>query len=75
MKFNGYFGSFGGIFVPETLMPALEQLEDAFLKLKEDKKFNLELNELLEKYKTSIPCKSALSTHLFSFALSLFSPQ
>lgn len=50
MKSLGKFGSFGGIFVPETLMPALEQLEDAFLKLKSDKRFNLELNDLLKKY-------------------------
>ena len=50
MKSLGKFGGFGGIFVPETLMPALEQLEDAFLKLKRDKKFNFELNFLLNKY-------------------------
>ncbi len=50
MKSLGHFGIFGGIFVPETLMPALGQLEESFLKLKEDKKFNSELNELLSKY-------------------------
>lgn len=50
MKSLGKFGDFGGVFVPETLIPALEELEAAFLKLKEDKKFNLELRELLEKY-------------------------
>jgi len=50
MKSLGKFGDFGGIFVPETLMPALEELESAFLKLKNDKKFNSELNELLKKY-------------------------
>ena len=48
MKSLGKFGGFGGIFVPETLMPALEELENAFLKLKNDKKFNSELNELLK---------------------------
>ena len=50
MKSLGKFGSFGGVFVPETLMPALEELEKAFLKLKGDKNFNSELNHLLEKY-------------------------
>ena len=50
MKSLGRFGDFGGIFVPETLMPALEQLEEAFLRLKYDKKFNSELNFLLKSY-------------------------
>ena len=50
MKSLGHFGNFGGIFVPETLMPALEQLEEYFLKLKGDKKFNDELGDLLKKY-------------------------
>jgi tryptophan synthase beta chain len=49
-KSKGYFNGYGGIYVPETLMPALEQLEKAFLKLKKDKKFNSELNQLLQKY-------------------------
>ena len=50
MKSLGKFGDFGGIFVPETLMPALEELEEAFIKLKKGKKFNSELDELLKKY-------------------------
>ena len=50
MKSLGKFGDFGGIFVPETLIKALEELEDAFLKLKDDKKFNDDLNKLLEEY-------------------------
>lgn len=50
MKSLGKFGEFGGIFVPETLVPALEELEEAFLKLKSDKKFNSELNFLLKSY-------------------------
>lgn len=50
MKSLGKFGEFGGIFVPETLMPALEELERAFLKLSNDKKFNSELEELLRRY-------------------------
>ncbi len=50
MKSLGKFGEFGGVFVPETLMPALEELEDAFLRLKDDKKFNSELDFLLNNY-------------------------
>ena len=50
MKSLGNFGKYGGIFVPETLMPALEQLEEAFLKFKDDRRFNDELNDLLAKY-------------------------
>jgi len=50
MNSLGKFGDFGGIFVPETLIPALEELEEAFFRLKDDKKFNSELNFLLEKY-------------------------
>src|SRR3989344_9197843 len=50
MKHLGKFGEFGGIFVPETLVSALEELENAFLKLKDDKRFNDELNNLLEEY-------------------------
>lgn len=47
---DGYYGNFGGIFVPETIIPALEELENAFNKFKNDKKFNLELNRLLSTY-------------------------
>ncbi len=50
MKSKGHFNGYGGIYVPETLMPALEQLESAFFKLKHDKNFNSQLDELLKKY-------------------------
>ena len=50
MKSLGKFGDFGGVFVPETLVPALEELEEAFNRLKDDKKFNSELNFLLNTY-------------------------
>jgi len=50
MKSKGYFNGYGGIYVPETLMPALEQLEEAFFKLKKDREFNSELDKLLKKY-------------------------
>jgi tryptophan synthase beta chain len=42
---RGYFGRFGGRFVPETLMPALEELTEAYAVLKEDREFASELKE------------------------------
>ncbi|MDO8093721.1 MAG: tryptophan synthase subunit beta [Candidatus Brocadiales bacterium] len=47
---RGHFGRFGGKFVPETLMPALEQLEEEYLKAKNDPKFNEELKYYLREY-------------------------
>ena len=47
---KGYFGKYGGQFVPETVFPALEELERAFFKLTKDKKFNSELELLLRTY-------------------------
>jgi tryptophan synthase beta chain len=47
---SGHFGKYGGKFVPETLMPALEQLEKEYLKAKEDPKFNDELKYYLKEY-------------------------
>jgi tryptophan synthase beta chain len=50
MRLNGRFGRFGGCFVPEILLPALEQLEGAFLDAQEDPAFAAELNDLLANY-------------------------
>ena len=47
---RGYFQDFGGKFVPETLMYALEELEENYLSLKEDESFVKELNYLLREY-------------------------
>jgi tryptophan synthase beta chain len=44
------FGEYGGQFVPETLMPALIELEQAYLKLKNDPSFQEELTSLLINY-------------------------
>ena len=44
------FDQYGGQFVPETLMPALIELEDAYLKAKDDPNFQEELQNLLENY-------------------------
>jgi tryptophan synthase beta chain len=46
----GRFGRFGGCFVPEILVPAIEQLEAAFLESEEDPGFRAELDDLLANY-------------------------
>nr|WP_029941887.1 tryptophan synthase subunit beta [Sphingomonas astaxanthinifaciens] len=50
MKHDGRFGRFGGCFVPEILVPALEQLEGAFLEAESDPAFRAELDQLLATY-------------------------
>ncbi len=47
---NGYFGRFGGRFVPETLMPALEELSETYNRVKNDPSFTTELKDLLKDY-------------------------
>ena len=50
MRLSGRFGRFGGTYVPEILVPALEQLEAAFLDAQADPAFAAELNGLLANY-------------------------
>lgn len=50
MRMSGRFGRFGGCYVPEILVPALEQLEEAFLEAQEDPAFVAELKGLLADY-------------------------
>ena len=50
MRLDGRFGRFGGAFVPEILVPALEQLEAAFLDAQDDPSFHAELQGLLTTY-------------------------
>jgi len=47
---SGHFGPYGGKFVPETLMPALEELEEVYLKSKHDRDFQAELDYLLRTF-------------------------
>ncbi|MFP4660995.1 MAG: tryptophan synthase subunit beta [Halanaerobiales bacterium] len=47
---KGYFGEYGGRFVPETLIPVLEDLEEVYLELKDDQIFKTELEKLLKDY-------------------------
>jgi tryptophan synthase beta chain len=50
MKYKGRFGDYGGFYVPEVLIPVLEELEDAFYRFYEDKRFVNELAQLLKDY-------------------------
>ena len=50
MRLDGRFGRFGGCYVPEILVPALEELEAAFLDAQDDQAFKAELGALLANY-------------------------
>jgi len=50
MQLNPYFGEFGGMFVPQLLVPALEQLEQAFLDAQQDPSFQQQFTDLLKNY-------------------------
>ncbi len=50
MKYKGRFGDYGGFYVPEVLIPALEELEDAFYHFYENPEFTSELEDLSQNY-------------------------
>ena len=50
MKHRGRFGDYGGFYVPEVLIPVLEELEEAFYRFYEDPEFVAELAELSKNY-------------------------
>src|SRR5947209_12704422 len=47
---SGRFGPYGGRYVPETLMAALEELEREYAKAKRDRRFQARLQDLLRTY-------------------------
>ncbi|AJJ17228.1 MULTISPECIES: tryptophan synthase subunit beta [Yersinia] len=47
---NPYFGEFGGMYVPQILMPALKQLEEAFVSAQLDPEFQAAFQDLLKNY-------------------------
>ncbi len=64
---GGWFGPYGGKFVPETLMPALAELEEAYREAIEDRAFQEELEHLFRTYvgrPTPITFARRLSAHL-----------
>ncbi len=50
MEKKGRFGQFGGQYVPETLMPVLKEVEEAYLAAQKDPEFQAELNRLYSEY-------------------------
>lgn len=50
MQFKGRFGQFGGFYVPEVLIPVLEELEQAFYNFCEDHSFKSDLADLSANY-------------------------
>ena len=47
---QGYYGVFGGAYIPEMLYPNVEELRTRYLQIMNDTAFQLELNELLKDY-------------------------
>ena len=47
---RGYYGPYGGRFAPETLMAPLEELEEAFVRFRHDRRYRAELAHLLKSY-------------------------
>lgn len=49
-RLPAHFGQYGGVFVPETLVSALEQLEDEYIRAKADPKFQDEFHKILRDF-------------------------
>ena len=47
---KGFFGEFGGKYVPETLMAALDEFENAYRAIRRDKTFRIELDDVLRDF-------------------------
>ncbi len=47
---NGYYGKFGGAYIPEALHPNIEELKDNYLKIIKDNDFQKEFQQLLRDY-------------------------
>jgi len=60
---TGYYGNYGGKFVPEILIPALEELEHAYSDFKKDPVFKAEFHDLLNEY-VGRPTKLTLANRL-----------
>ena len=68
---KGRFGIHGGQYIPETLMNAVLELEEAYNHYKNDPEFCAELDDLLKNYKGSGRCEDlfkagGLKPHRFS---------
>ena len=72
---RGRYGSYGGRFVPETLMSPLQELEAAYRAAAEDAEFQSELKTLLQTYAgrpTPLTPAKRMSAHLGKARIYLF---
>ena len=58
---NPYFGEFGGMYVPQILMPALRQLEEAFVSAQKDPEFQAQFRS--EERRVGKECRSRWSPY------------
>src|SRR5438874_2520359 len=58
---RGYFGEFGGRYVPETLVAPVEELERAYFEVRDDPAFGAELDRLLKHYVGRPTLKDAIN--------------
>ena len=67
---KGFYGKFGGQFVPETLMTAVIELDKAYREAKADPSFQAELDDLLKNYvgreTPLLPCQKSFQAHRWS---------
>ncbi len=47
---KGYYGEFGGAFIPEMMYPNIEELRENYLKILADPEFKAEFSDLLKNY-------------------------
>ena len=47
---KGYYGEFGGAYIPEMMYPNIEELKSKYIKISSEKSFKKEFNELLKNY-------------------------
>ena len=62
-RLPAYFGPYGGQYVPELLIPALDQLEDAFIEARSDPSFAAELDDLMRRFLGRPTPVTELRTH------------
>lgn len=63
----GKYGRYGGKYIPETLIPAINELEDAYIKIRNNPKFKRELNYYLQNY-AGRPTPLYFATNLTNYA-------
>ena len=63
----GKYGRYGGKYIPETLIPAITELEDAYVKIRNNPKFKRELNYYLQNY-AGRPTPLYFATNLTNYA-------